>query len=246
MSAIRPIIPRIASPLQLDGRLRKLSRFLSLGTNDQFILFNACNVLPGDLEDLGMWPSDGFSYRTEILQEAKNLYPGDLTRQAMYSDQHTFLCSLLDRNDRMTMGASVECRVPFLDYRIVETLAGMPSKTLLPKGQSKLLLRTAVGQRLPEAVLRQRKWGFGVPWRKYLRSIPELRQLVYELPDNAPVSTGPFDPVRLRKMVNEFLSGSDTRAELMLQLVMVSIWYQTFRVRHAELRRNRRVEVTTP
>ena len=55
----------------------------------------------------------------------------------MYSDQHTFLCSVLDRNDRMTMGASIECRVPFLDYRLVEMLAALPSWRYSTDGRAK-------------------------------------------------------------------------------------------------------------
>jgi asparagine synthase (glutamine-hydrolysing) len=43
----------------------------------------------------------------KIYEEAKSLYPGSF-RQALYFDQHTYLCSLLDRNDRCTMGASIE------------------------------------------------------------------------------------------------------------------------------------------
>ena len=58
-------------------------------------------------------------------------------RQAMYLDQHTFLCYLLDRNDKMTMGASIECRVPFLDYRLVEGAARLPDSVLFRMGKGK-------------------------------------------------------------------------------------------------------------
>jgi asparagine synthase (glutamine-hydrolysing) len=49
------------------------------------------------------------------IRRSKIMYPNSLRRQALYFDQHTYLCSLLDRNDRCTMGASIECREPFLD-----------------------------------------------------------------------------------------------------------------------------------
>ena len=139
--------------LNLNGRWRKLTRFLELGSLDQFVLFNACETLPADLQQLGISPSHQFPYREQVLAEARTLYPADLARQAMYSDQHTFLCSVLDRNDRMTMGASIECRVPFLDYRLVEMLAALPSSALFTGRRSKGLLRAAVGSRLPPGVL---------------------------------------------------------------------------------------------
>src|SRR5258705_2941494 len=127
LNLARPLFPRFSSIFNLSGRLRKLAQFLALGSNDDFVLFNACEVLP---EAAPRHKNDGtplFPFREEVLAEARALYPGEYMRQAMYSDQHTFLCSILDRNDRMTMGASIECRVPFLDYRLVETLAALPS-----------------------------------------------------------------------------------------------------------------------
>jgi asparagine synthase (glutamine-hydrolysing) len=175
LSAARPVLPRLVSALNTNGRLRKLSRFVALGPVDRFVLFNTCDVLPADLESLGMTPTAEFAFRERILSEARACYPREPVRQAMYSDQHTFLCSLLDRNDRMTMGASIECRVPFLDYRLVEGLAALPSSVLLGGKQSKYLLRQSVGTKLPVAVRKYRKWGFGVPWKNYFRQVPELR-----------------------------------------------------------------------
>src|SRR5206468_5082133 len=131
-------------------------------------------VLPDNIRDLGFSAAVRFPYREQVLTDAQSLYPQDLARQAMYSDQHTFLCSILDRNDRMTMGGSIECRVPFLDYRLVEMLAALPSSVLFMGRRSKGLLRASVGSRLPPRVLRHRKWGFGVPWKQYLRQVEEL------------------------------------------------------------------------
>jgi asparagine synthase (glutamine-hydrolysing) len=136
------------------------------------------------------------------------------------------LCSLLDRNDRMTMGASIECRPPFLDYRLVEGTAGLPSSTVVGTVGGKRLLRRAVGDRLPEGVLRYRKWGFGVPWTRYMRREPEFRDLIATLPDASPIADGPFDRGTLRTITTGFLAG-DTRFEAHVQrLVMVAIWHE--------------------
>ncbi|UPT70299.1 MAG: asparagine synthase C-terminal domain-containing protein [Flavobacterium sp. JAD_PAG50586_2] len=67
-------------------------------------------------------------YRHKILKEAQELYPKNLQRQALYFDQHTYMCSLLDRNDRCTMGTSIECREPFLDQRLVAGLGTLDDK----------------------------------------------------------------------------------------------------------------------
>jgi len=228
LGAARPVLPRLVSALNMNGRLRKLSRFVALGPVDRFVLFNTCDVLPADLESLGMKPTAEFAYREQVLAEARACYPGEPMRQAMYSDQHTFLCSLLDRNDRMTMGASIECRVPFLDYRLVEGLAALPTSALLGGKESKHLLRQSVGTKLPEAVRKHRKWGFGVPWKNYFRRVPELRRLVDSLPDIDPIRDGPFERARVRAVVKEFLEGDNQHEELVRQLAMVAVWYQAF------------------
>jgi len=226
LNAARPFLPRLTSAVNLNGHLWKLSRYLKLGSVDRFILFNACEILPEDLEMLGMKPSLDFPYREAVLSEAKALYPDEPMRQAMYYDQHTHLCSVLERNDRMTMGASIECRVPFFDYRLVETLAALPSSMLHSRRKSKYILRRSIGTRLPQAVLRYSKRGFGLPWSHYFRQIKELRDLVSELPDTSIIMNGPFILSRIKKMVSNFENGDDTNEPLIGQLVMLTVWDQ--------------------
>jgi asparagine synthase (glutamine-hydrolysing) len=125
----------------------------------------------------------------------------------------------------MTMGASIECRVPFLDYRLVEGLAALPSPALFADGR-KGLLKRAIGSRLPAPVLRGAKWGFGVPWSRYLRREPELRELVETLPAIEPVVSGPFVRAHVRAVVRRFLDGDDTHAALVRQLALIASWHR--------------------
>jgi asparagine synthase (glutamine-hydrolysing) len=225
LNLARPVFPPVARALGLGRRWDKLSRFLALGSIDRAVLMNSCDTLPDDLEAIGMTPSRRYPFREEILAEAHALFPGEPVRQVMYSDQHAFLCSLLDRNDRMTMGASIECRVPFLDYRLVEGLAGLSSQALLSFRESKHLLRKSLGSRLPKAILEHRKWGFGVPWSRYLRERPDFMEVLHELPNLKPVCDGPFDRARLKAVLQSFLSGDDRQQALVLQLVLIAIWH---------------------
>ncbi|MEP7338512.1 MAG: asparagine synthase (glutamine-hydrolyzing) [Acidobacteriota bacterium] len=224
----RPVLPSLVAALHLNSRMEKLSRFLELGSVESFVLFNACDVLPSDLVFLDRPVKQSFDYRETVLAEARSLYPDEPMRQAMYSDQHTFMCSLLDRNDRMTMGASIECRVPFLDYRLVETLAAMPSSQMISKRHNKQLMRQAVGNRLTDAIQQGRKWGFGVPWNRYLREVPEFRQIVINLPELAPINDGPFIKSKLSSIIKDFLAGDNHYESLIRQLVMIAVWQQTY------------------
>ncbi len=225
LALARPVLPRLVAALGLRGRVRKLARFMALDREPHILLFNACKVFPSALRDLGMPIEGTFPFRSQVLEEAAALYPGDLVRQAMYSDQHTFLCSILHLDDRMTMGAAIECRVPFLDHRLVEGLAALPSSVLLGGQQSKPLLRRTVGARLPGGVRRGRKWGFAAPWANYLRNIPGLREQVGGLPRAEPIRGGPFDPARLEKAIAGFLKGDDEHDALIRRLVMIAAWH---------------------
>ena len=226
LSAARLILPQLGRALNIDDRWRKLTRFLELGSLEQFVLFNACDVLPADIEKLGLSSTAQFPYREQVLAEARNLYPTEPARQAMYSDQHTFLCSVLDRNDRMTMGASIECRVPFLDYRLVEMLAALPSSVLFMGQRSKGLLRAAVGRRLPPAVLQHRKWGFGVPWKQYLRQVEELRSLLGDLPHAQLIQESPLERSAVQRHVRAFLDGDDRPFALVMQILMTVLAWE--------------------
>ena len=205
-------------PGSMASRLHKLNRFLAMGGVDNFVLFDACDVLPADLEVLGLQPSDDFYFRRLMLTEAKKLYPGEPFRQAMCLDQHTFLSSILDRNDRTTMGASIECRVPFLDYRLVEGLAAMPSSVLFEGKGSKPLLRRAFGKRLLREIVQQRKWGFGVPWERYFQERPDFRESIAGLADQPPVCDGPLDRTKVKQMTENYLRGDPTHHAIIRQL----------------------------
>ncbi len=226
LKTARPFLPAVTAALKLNGRLKKLSKFLSFDSISRFVLFNACEILPEDLGQLGMEPNAQFAFREQIQNEATALYPNEPVRQAMYSDQHTFLCSILDRNDRMTMGASIECRVPFLDYRLVEKLAAIPSSTIFAGKSTKHVLRKSLGNRLPESVLKHHKWGFGVPWGNYLRNVPELKELVHDLPSFALIKEGPFEQASVKKMVDRFMVGHEQLNDsLTIRLLMIAVWH---------------------
>lgn len=224
LSALRPAAPFAAGLLDASSRAHRLARLVARGGADAVELLGSCELLPEALQDVGLTLRNEFAYRSEVLAEAASLYPREPVRRAMYYDQHTYLSSLLDRNDRMTMGASIECRVPMLDHRIVEGLAAMPSPSLFPTTEQKSLLRRALGKRLPADVLAAKKWGFGVPWSAYLRRVPGLVAAVEALPDGELATSGRLDRAAVRRVVRAFLGGDDASGSLVRQLVMFEAW----------------------
>jgi asparagine synthase (glutamine-hydrolysing) len=70
---------------------------------------------------------------------------------------------LLMRVDKMSMGVSLECRVPFLDHKFVELAMGIPESVKTRNGTLKYILKKAVNGLIPETIINRKKQGFGVP-----------------------------------------------------------------------------------
>lgn len=206
-------------------RWKKLIRMLSLKSLDRFIMFNSSEILPKDLKKLGVKPGSGFTYREQVLHKAKRVYASDPMRQAMFYDMHTHLCSLLDRNDLMTMGASIECRVPFLDYRLVEGLACLPIEKIVRNKVPKGLLREALGDRLPPQILKAHKWGFGVPWDKYYRAKGPFRSYISKMAQHELVVKHFEDTTRIDNIINDFMNGDPSYGPFINQLFNICLWY---------------------
>jgi asparagine synthase (glutamine-hydrolysing) len=99
--------------------------------------------------------------------EAKAWEPSDL-HWMTYLDLSLRLPELLlMRVDKMSMGVSLEARVPFLDYRFVELVLGIPTATKLRNGELKRVLKEAVRGVIPDDIIDRPKQGFGVPIQEW-------------------------------------------------------------------------------
>jgi asparagine synthase (glutamine-hydrolysing) len=205
------------------NRFDKLNRYLSIGTQDGLVLMNASNMYPKDLKNLGYSIDfDRFEYRNQVLKEAKTLYPTEASRQAMYMDIHTHLPSVLDRNDRMTMGAGIECRVPFMDYRILEMAPALPSNLLLRGKKGKRLLFESVAQKLPPQVLHFKKLGFSVPWESYIGKDEVFRSFIDGLTEGKALEL--FEGLQAKQLMADFKNGDSVAITLIRQLFMIELW----------------------
>src|SRR6202035_1514023 len=92
-----------------------------------------------------------------------------LVSQLLYADIKTYLHELLMKQDQMSMAASVESRVPFLDHKLVEFTSRLPERLKLRGWTTKYVLRKAMKGVLPEAILSRPKMGFPVPIGKWFR-----------------------------------------------------------------------------
>lgn len=88
----------------------------------------------------------------------------DALSRMLYFDTKTWLVDdLLIKADRMSMATSIELRVPFLDHRLVEYAASVPSSYKMRGNDSKYILKQVVKERLPKSVVQRKKMGFPTP-----------------------------------------------------------------------------------
>ena len=102
----------------------------------------------------------------------------EILDKLLYADTKTYLHELLMKQDQMSMAASIESRVPFLDHKLVEFTAKMPTKMKLRGRETKWILREAMKGILPDEILTRSKMGFPVPVGSWFRN--EFRHIVEE------------------------------------------------------------------
>ena len=210
-------------------RYEKLARYSQIKYNDDLVMYNGSNIYPNDIaKTFGITNPPKNEYRKQIMEDAKSLYPNNLRRQALYFDQHTYLCSLLDRNDRCTMGASIECREPFLDQRLIVGLGSLDDKWLFTGKKWKYILKSAMAARLPEEILNFKKVGLSVPWGDYLIKSPGFIEELESFSKSDLFRMPYFENINAQKLVTDFRKGDRKMLPFIMPLFMMHIWMKTY------------------
>jgi len=222
-------IVNASSFLQNKPRYEKLARYSQIKTNLDLILFNGCNIYPKDIaENFGINAPPKNEYRKQLYKEAKSLYPKNLRRQALYFDQHTYLCSLLDRNDRCTMGASIECREPFLDPRLIIGLGSLDDNWLFKGKKWKYILKKSIEDRLPKEILKFKKVGLSAPWGDYITQSPAFKDELESFKKSDIFQMPYFEHINIKKLVQQLQNGDTQMTPYIMPLFMMHIWMKTY------------------
>lgn len=149
----------------------------------------------------------------------------DLGNQMLNFDRLTLLPALLHVEDRASMAASIESRVPLLDHRIVELMASVPMSMKFAGGSPKSMLKNAVSSMLPKAIInRQDKMGFPVPLNLWMKQ-PEFKSFVDSiLLSQASLQRGIFTPTALQNASS--LQGVGARQ--FWGMLCLETWFQEF------------------
>ncbi|MBC7931269.1 MAG: hypothetical protein H7Z38_11975 [Rubrivivax sp.] len=150
-----------------------------------------------------------------------------LLDRLLYVDMKTYLHELLMKQDQMSMAASIESRVPFLDHKLVEHTARLPRRMKLRGLTTKYILRRAMKGMLPEQILTRPKMGFPVPVGAWFRG--RFRHVVeeYVLGERA-ASRNLFKQDFVRGLVARHQSGAEDHTERLWSLVNFEMWQRQF------------------
>ena len=145
-------------------------------------------------------------------------------KRMLYLDLKVWLPdNLLLRGDQMTMAASIEERGPFLDHRLVELAARIPSRLLTRGFQTKALLKDALRPYVPEEALFRRKVGFRVPVGEWFKK--PLQSLVGDLLLSSKAATRAyFNSRNMERFVREHFNGVRDRQKQLWALVNFELW----------------------
>jgi len=230
---IRRLVRGVAAGLAPGPLARKLPRtFLWRSSGIDALYFDNFAVFTRDMQ------RDLFSKDLRGQLEQVNPYAGmrhyfdapssaSLLQRMLYADQKTYLHELLMKQDQMSMAASIESRVPFLDHKLVEFSTALPDRLKLRGWTTKYVLREAMKGLLPESILRRGKMGFPVPLGRWFRG--EFRPLLDEfVVGERTVARGLFQYDFLHRLVQEHAAGRADHTERLWALLNFEMWQRHF------------------
>ena len=147
-------------------------------------------------------------------------------RRILGFDQTSWLPdNLLERGDRMTMAASIEARMPFLDHRLADFVTRLPDRFRVRAFTGKWILRQAMRRLLPPAILERPKIGFRVPVNQWFQG--PMRDYLYDH------LTGPGAETReyyrrpaLERVLADHVAGRQNHEKLIWEMLTLELFHR--------------------
>jgi asparagine synthase (glutamine-hydrolysing) len=150
---------------------------------------------------------------------------GELLQRLLYTDIKTYLVELLMKQDNMSMAASIESRVPFLDHVLVEWATRVPAKIQIHGMSGKRILKKAMEPLLPHSILYRPKLGFPTPWSGWLAG-PQLDAIERLLLEPRSLSRGLFKRDSIEKLFREHRAQYRDHYDRIWRLLNLELWHR--------------------
>jgi asparagine synthase (glutamine-hydrolysing) len=162
------------------------------------------------------------NYDKSILLNDSN---DDINRMLAIDYKTYMVDDVLTKVDRAAMSVSLEGREPFLDYRIIEFAAQLPSKYKYKNGTKKHILKEITHKYLPKEMMDRPKMGFGVPIYEWFKD--ELKEyfLIY-LDEKRLEQEGIFNAKEVVRLRDRYLSGEKQGVDNLWSILMFEMWYE--------------------
>ena len=149
----------------------------------------------------------------------------EVLAEMLYLDFRMYLeDNLLVKVDRASMACSLEMRTPFLDHRLIEFAAGLPTNLKMRGFKQKYILKKAVEKWLPHKIVYRQKRGFTVPIASWIRD--ELRPLVDETLEEGKLKRqGLFNGAYVLQLLREHSAGRADHRKTLWTLLCFQLWY---------------------
>lgn len=190
--------------------------------------FNGTSAILTDSLRRNLYSEDFFLSKGDYLKDTfagyfnRVAHQSDILNKMLYVDSKTWLVdNLFVKADKMTMAASVELRVPFLDYRLVELIASYPHNYKMANNKGKILLKKIMHPYLPEKIINRQKMGFPVPTADWFRD--KLFNLVDERLRNFH-QYGFFTQKTINYMLKQHKSGAEDFSRIIMTLLVLDEW----------------------
>jgi asparagine synthase (glutamine-hydrolysing) len=166
----------------------------------------------------------GASYRHVLdYWEASS---GEMLQRLLYTDIKTYLVELLMKQDNMSMAASVESRVPFLDHKLVEFAVRIPQRFQITGLAGKKILKTAMQDLLPHSIVHRQKLGFPTPWSAWLDG-PRLEIIQNLLLEPRSLERDLFKPESVERLFQEHRRRYRNHCDRIWRLLNLELWHRT-------------------
>lgn len=211
--------------------LSYLNKHQSLYGLKSFIYF----LLPQKMRTLTRISEKGYvtkEFSSAYMQQnavAGNLYGSSSLQDSLINHFEYKLEHLLKWEDRNSMAFSIEARVPFLDYRLVEKLLASSNDMMINKGMTKHILREAMNGQLPEAIrLRRDKIGFGTPQDEWFREKAWQISIREVLHSDSFSSRRIIDTQKAQAIYKQHLTGKGNYSKEIWKWMHLEMWFREF------------------
>jgi asparagine synthase (glutamine-hydrolysing) len=234
---IRKMLWQLPLPLPLKKKISHTPLYLS-DTSEALFFDNFHSIFTRDMQrelleanlSRGLADCDPYENALAILNSAKS---DSFLHKMLYTDLNTDLVELLMKQDQMSMAASLESRVPFLDHVLVEFAGTLPPQLRLQGRSGKWLVKKAAEAFLPKQIIHRPKMGFPVPFENWIKE-DQSGFISDVLLGSSAKSRGYFNPSYIEKLLHWHRAGLRDCHSQIWMLLNFELWQRTFFDGHAQ------------